>query len=130
VEGFGEFELELQRKREAFGPVAARYAAAGSRSPEHYQQKWKRYLIANPEVLWHGTFNVPRVFARELIGLKTFGYAPDFAEGLGFGRRSGAGNADFSQYLMGLAQAGFPAKDEARILSSISAFLFGDANAL
>jgi hypothetical protein len=62
--------------RQAFGSIAPKYATP-TRTAEHYQQKWKLYLIANPEVLWNSAFNVPRIFARELVGLKTFGYGPD-----------------------------------------------------
>jgi hypothetical protein len=132
LQDFHQFDLELQQRRQAFGPAAPQYAAAPARGPEYYQQKWKLYLIANPEVLWNSKFGIPRIFARELMGLKTFGYTPAFtAAELGFvPRYSGAGRADFEQYLLALGKVGFPAKNKARILSAISEFLFGDANSL
>jgi len=131
LQDFDQFDQELQNRRQAFGPVAPQYAAARVRTPEYYQQKWKVYLIANPEVLWNGSFACPRIFARELIGLKTFGYVPSFNfGGLGFRPGSGGGNADFFQYLTALREAGFATLDKARILSSISGFLFGDAKGL
>lgn len=115
LEDFDQFKQELQARRQVFDD----------------QQKWRAYLREKPEILWNSQVNCPRVFARELIGLKTFGYVPEFtSEQLGFRPGSGAAQADFRQYLTALDQAGFPAKDKARVLSSVSTFLFGDAKAL
>jgi hypothetical protein len=95
------------------------------------KDKWKAYLKAKPDVLWNRSLQCPRVFARELIGLKTFGYTPHFTNwDLAFGRNSGDGTADFTQYLNALRKAGFPGKVEANVVSAISEFLFGDAKAL
>jgi hypothetical protein len=131
LQDFENFDQGLQKKRQVFGNVAPQYSAARMRTPEHFQQKWKVFLIANPEILWNGSQNCPRVFARELIGLQAFGYTPDFNQGgIGFSSGFGAGSADFMRYFTALREAGFPANNRARILSSISAFLFGDAKAL
>ena len=95
------------------------------------KDQWKAYLKAKPDVLWNSSQACPRVFARELIGLRTFGYTPSFNRGqLGFGRGSGKGTADFSEYLRALLDAGFPSKVKARVLSAVSEFLFGDGKAL
>jgi hypothetical protein len=129
LQDFNQFDMERQKARQAFGSVAPKYATP-ARTSEHYQQKWKLYLIANPEVLWNSAFNVPRIFARELVGLKAFGYIPDFnAAGLGF-RKAGGGAADFATYLSALAEAGFIGPDKPRIISTVSEFLFENKNAL
>ena len=134
-EGFNQFSLlgeqEFLRRREAFGPAAPQYAAALARGPDYYQQRWKDYLVAHPDVIWRG--GIPRVFARELIGLKTFGYAPRFTSSeLGFVcQDSGAAStADFEQYLNALGVVGFHRSDRESVLSSIAGFLFGNAEAL
>jgi hypothetical protein len=112
-----------------FGPTAPQYAAK-PRSPEYFQQKWKLYLITHPEVLWNSALDIPRVFARELVGLQAFGYAPDFNDGgIGF-RKADRAPADFTTYLNALAGAGFFNTNKALIKSTISAFLFGNGGAL
>jgi hypothetical protein len=130
LQDFAQFDAGRKEARQVFGAVAPQYAAAKPRGLEQHQQKWKLYLISHPEVLWNGEKQIPRVFARELIGLKAFGYEPDFnAGGLGF-RGPVARNAGFSTDLTGLAEAGFRTADKSRIISSVSEFLFGNGNAL
>lgn len=96
-----------------------------------HRSRWQQFFLRHPEMLWRGGF--PRVFARELIGLMQFGYTPAFTSiGLGFLCQSGAAAqaADFQRYLDALAAVNFHRNDEARVLSRIALFLFGDERAL
>jgi hypothetical protein len=134
-EGFDQFNFlgpqEFLRRREAFGPAAPQYAAALARGPEYYQQKWKHYLVGHPDAIWKG--GIPRVFARELIGLKTFGYVPRFTSSeLGFCCQNfgAARTADFERYLNALGAVGLNQNNRVGVLSSIAEFLFGTAEAL
>jgi hypothetical protein len=130
LQDFEQFDLERQKTRQVFGQTAPQYPAAKLRSPDYFEQKWKLYLITHPEVLWNSALRIPRVFARELVGLQAFGYAPDFNYGgIGF-RKADRGPDDFSTYLAALTGAGFLNADKARITSTISAFLFGNSGAL
>lgn len=123
LQDFDQFDQERQKTRQA--------SSAADQVPEDYQQKWKLYLKGNPEILWNGTYGCPRVFARELIGLETFGYFPKFNRGqLGFSPGYGTENADFQKYIDALNKAGFISTVKERILSSVSEFLFEDAKAL
>jgi len=131
-----EFHMALQGA-ESFIEDARKAAFAGAQkkvplAEEVYKEAWKRYLRATPDVLWNGKEQVPRVFARELMGLKTFGYAPEFNfGGLGFYGTSHGTSADFAQYLKALDAAGFAKKDtKQQILSAVSEFLFQDAKVL
>ncbi len=136
-EGFSQFnilgEQEFLQRRAVFGPAAPQYAVALARGPEYYQQKWKHYLQGHAEVLWNEKAGCPRVFARELMGLKNFGYAARFASSeLGFccQNHGAAGAANFEQYLDILRATGFQQNDRKGILSSVAEFLFGERNAL
>jgi hypothetical protein len=100
-------------------------------SGQTYKEAWKRYLKATPDVLWNAAYQVPRVFARELMGLKTFGYVPVFNfGGLGFYGTSSGTSADFVQYLTALDNAGFSKVVREKIVAAVAEFLFGDAKAL
>ena len=134
-EGFDQFNLlgeqEFLRRRAAFGPAAPQYATALARGPDYYRERWKDYLLKHPDVIWKGA--IPRVFARELIGLKTFGYVPKFTSSeLGFHCEdyAAAVKADFERYLNALAAVGVLRNDRTRVLSAIGEFLFEDAEAL
>ncbi len=134
-ESFSQYSLigeqEFLKRRAVFGPAAPQYAAALARGPEYYRGRWKDYLTQHPDVIWRGSN--PRVFARELIGLKTFGYAPHFTSTeLGFschdpGR---AAMASFEEYLDALSAVGIHRRDRENVLASISEFLFGSSEAL
>jgi hypothetical protein len=74
--------------------------------------------------------NVPRILARELIGLQTFGYRPHFFnEQLSFGAKR-SDNATFKTYLDALVAAGLAGRDRTVVLETLSVFLFGTAEAL
>lgn len=79
----------------------------------------------------------PRVLAREILGLKFFGYYPVFnTNQLSFypGSSSGSippGNAPtFSAYLSGLREVEFQVPNNLKILQALGQFLFQDSNAL
>jgi hypothetical protein len=92
------------------------------------REKWNYFFNETPTTFWNN--GVPRVFARECIGLKLAGYRPHFSEfALVF---SGAGGMrlDFSQYLQGVTNAGLTGGSKAAAISEISTFLFNDPGAL
>jgi len=90
---------------------------------------WRSYFRAHPEVVWDPTRQVPRILARELIGLKTFGYRPQFfMEQLSFGPTRSDG-ATFKTYLDALVAAGITGRNRTLVLETLSLFLFGDADA-
>ena len=91
---------------------------------------WQSYFRTHPDAVWDTTRQVPRILARELIGLKTFGYRPQFfLEQLSFS----AGQSDsgtFKTYLDALAAAGITSRNRTLVLETLSLFLFGNAEAL
>ena len=42
------------------------------------KERWQSYFRTHQDAVWDTTRQVPRILARELIGLKTFGYRPQF----------------------------------------------------
>ncbi|MFD1216058.1 hypothetical protein ACFQ2X_05560 [Microbulbifer celer] len=91
---------------------------------------WKQFLNSQQTMFFTG--RTPRVFTRELLGLKFFGYKPEFSwNQLSFGPDSRATiRPDFQTYLRKLREVRFEAGDRARVTQEISTFLFGEQNAL
>lgn len=92
---------------------------------------WKEFLNAH-KLMFFGPWG-PRVFCREILGLKWFGYKPQFSwHQLGF--FSGSGTRlmpSFRTYVDKLHRVHFHTPcDERTITAEISTFLFGDATAL
>jgi hypothetical protein len=100
------------------------------------QQNWRSFLINNPRTIWDAsgggqTSNgLPRVLARELIGLLTFGYMTKY-EGrqLGFLRKQNT-DPTFRQYVDALEKCEFQRNTKAKVLQPIAEFLFGSKTAL
>lgn len=117
---------ELQRRQAVFGPAVQRTTTA--RTSE--QELWLKFLHAVPRVLWErGT---PRVFVRELLGLKFFGYEPVFTmHQLGF-RHTDKGTKvpTFPNYLAGLNEVGLHSANRPAIMRALSEFLFNDTTSL
>lgn len=113
----------VAQRRAVFGEAAKGYAP----NLEPAKEKWKAYFQANPSVFW-GSWGAPRVFAREVIGMKTFGYKPVYTmHELAFdcvdpGRAMGA---TFAQYLDALSAVNFGAPNRADIMGAISEYMFG-----
>ena len=92
-------------------------------------EKWKSYFRTH-DPIWNEKLNVPRILARELVGLKTFGYrAHFFDEQLSFGAQP-SDNATFSTYLDAIVAAGIAGKNRTVVLETLSVFLFGSAEGL
>jgi len=105
----------------AFGPTV------GGRTPE--QQMWLSLIKKVPRILWEN--GNPRVFVRELLGLKFFGYKPVFTRHqLGFRHQAGGLEANFQNYLDGLKAVGLHNRERMKIMSALGEFLFQDAKAL
>jgi hypothetical protein len=93
-------------------------------------QKWQAFIKKHPETFWDDKNHLPRVLSRELIGLKTFGYRPEFSvHQLSF-RPTGSGDATFIRYLEALAAGGYTGKDRVRMFDALALFLFGTVAAL
>jgi hypothetical protein len=93
-------------------------------------EKWQSYFRTYPAAVWDSTRQVPRILARELIGLKTFGYRPQFfQQQLSFGATHSDG-ATFKTYLDALVAAGITSRNRTVVLEMLSLFLFGNAQAL
>lgn len=105
------------------------------------KQDWLSFFRKYPQIVWAPDSPVPRVFARELLGLKRFGYKPHFHElGLFFtcDDKAAASGATFDQYQTFLAHAdsgpfnhglgaggAYTALNRTRILGVIHEYLFG-----
>jgi hypothetical protein len=117
---------------DAFG-IASGTTFGGAVAPtgNRFRSKWLTFLRQQPQILWRG--GVPRVFARELIALKTFGYEPDFSKlGLGFQPPAVTSTEEisFTNYILKLDNLRFHENDKPRVLGAISEFLFNDTTAL
>ena len=90
---------------------------------------WLTVFNTYPDILW-GSWGAPRVFARELIGLKLSGYRPVFSyHQLGFD--PGAAQVkSFRDYLGALKAANFESANKAAIIRTISEWLFGNRDAI
>jgi hypothetical protein len=126
-------QTEAERRKAAFenkrGMFGAPAQAVAKTSERRAKDLWLKFIHKVPRVIWErGT---PRVFARELLGLKLFGYKPQFdINGLGF-FPSGAGQLPtFANYLAGLRAEGYTQGTRPQLLGSISEFLFGHSAAL
>lgn len=89
---------------------------------------WQGYFTQHPESLWMN--GAPRVLARELIGLKTFGYRPQFfPQQLSFACADPdrALNANFVKYLDGVEAAHYRSGSARAVFDAVSEFLFGHA---
>jgi hypothetical protein len=108
-----ETYFNFRKTRSAFEPDRA--------TPE---EKWMGFFKAHPEMLWDRTLDNPRVLARELIGLQTFGYVPEILpQQLSF-RRTSSGHPTFKNYLNALASAHCRPGYSVQLLRHISRFLF------
>jgi hypothetical protein len=93
-------------------------------------EKWQSYFRTHSDAVWDATRQVPRILARELIGLKTFGYRPRFfPEQLSFSAGQSDG-ATFKTYLDALVAAGITSRNRTTVRETLSLFLFGNAQAL
>ena len=98
-------------------------------------ERWRSFFVKNLGMLWSdssaGSF--PRVLTRELIGLLSFGYKPDFDKNqLAFKivDKKASDGATHSDYLTALANLDFNRQGKAKCLKAISTFLFGKEEAL
>jgi hypothetical protein len=120
----------VRQTQELISKAANARLADLSKSPWEVQV-WRDFFHAHPTVFWDSTAKIPRVLARELIGLMTFGYEPVLSpHQLTFQPRSGASvSASFGPYLQALRQSGYFAHDEKALRARISQYLFGHPEA-
>jgi hypothetical protein len=100
------------------------------------RESWANFIrdYQDGHMLWDRKLNIPRVFLRELLGLRAFGYTAKFSEYQLSFECTDAGKADeanFFPYVDMLANIGFKdASKKASILKAISEWLFEDDSAL
>lgn len=90
---------------------------------------WQIFFNEKSKVLWRK--GIPRVFARELLGLHFFGYRPSFDHTqITFSQVSQPASTTFSDYLERLREVGYGAPYKRGIGRVVSEFLFNDRDAL
>ncbi len=118
--------VQFEQKRAVFGNAVN---PSVSSSETQARELWLKFLNEVPRVLWE--WGTPRVFVRELLGLRIFGYKPYFHKsGLLFSPSSTPGEITFRRYLNGLQSVGLEKSDRQRIMAELSTFLFDDPKAL
>lgn len=130
-----DIEPLMPRHAAASSPAAADFAARRARfgsavaTRTREQQLWLTFIKKVPRILWER--GNPRVFVRELLGLKFFGYMPVFTRHeLGFVYVGGGLEPTFQNYLNGLRSVGLDSRDRGRLMAALGEFLFQDAKAL
>jgi len=126
----------LRQRRPGAAEFAQRQATFGTSTVapralklEPAQEMWLRMFIEQPRMLWEN--GTPRVFARELMALKLFGYKAEFhLEQLSFYWASGGQAPSFKNYLDGLREVDFHNRNQTRVFAALSEFLFGNAEVL
>ena len=119
-----EFHLAEEGFDQYLRFVNARAAFDRSKAPSNAAELWEGYFTAHPEDLWMN--NAPRILARELIGLKAFGYRPQFhLQQLSFAcaNPGQALGANFEKYLNAV-QADFQGGSARAVFNAVSQFLF------
>ena len=107
---------------------------------------WHDFIEQNPSMIWQGErktsskgiitdYDQPRVFARELLGLKLFGYKPFYTNGeITFQRLDQSTPTSFVTYtdylLKNYYGPGTEPTNKINTLNEISEFLFDDPHAL
>ena len=95
---------------------------------------WRDFFRRNPVSFWNTQYGVPRVFTRELLGLRAFGYKPEFSQHqLGFRAddKNKSDSASFDKYCEALRNAKMtPMGEKTTVIQHIAEFLFENKNAL
>ena len=130
-EGLGQHSLvgeqEFLQTRAKFGDAASQYQSALRRDEAYHKERLRHYLLGHSN-FWAG--GLVRIFARELLGLKRFGY--EFVitgQALSFAPAT-FGTGTFREYMNALADVNYFAGDTEKINGAISEFLFNDRRAL
>jgi hypothetical protein len=120
----GSSNPEFAKRIERFG------AAVRVKSIEKpIELVWLDFFHKVPRVFWEN--GNPRVFVRELMGLKFFGYTPIFTRWqLGFAYKGGGRPPTFLNYLKALREVGLDRRDRASIMRHLGEFLFNDDQAM
>jgi len=110
---------------------AAMFGGAIENKRNQWEKNWHTFFRKQPQMIWSGSF--PRVFARELLALKFFGYKPVYSKmGLAFAPKRGTsiGPPGFQTYTRELRKIGFFNNNKQQVMGHISKFLFNDDKAL
>lgn len=135
------FEFHMAEERVARTEVdKAIFAKFGGKvTPKTTSQaKWLNFFNGmGSDTFWDGVGRCPRVFTREVIGLMTFGYQPEFFDQqLSFSKGTSTTgmtpeNANLITYLDALDASGFnKERDPYPLFKAISNYLFGNPEVL
>lgn len=96
---------------------------------------WKKYFQGHIAMLWDVKNGFPRVLAREILGLKAFGYRPEFHfHQLIFEREDPACTVGFTEYHDELRSSGYTdtnrVRGRSKMLKVLGQYLFQDEGAL
>jgi hypothetical protein len=95
---------------------------------------WREFFRRNPVSFWNSQYSVPRVFAREVLGLAAFGYEPEFSKvqlSFHLTNKGASDAASLDKYCEALRKAKMtPVADKAAVIQAIANFVFKDAKAL
>jgi hypothetical protein len=142
-------DIEVPKLQEILPHVTGRREAERLLKANYdYQEKhWKEFMNRNTGMFWgfgqgkdkqtnrKASFQLPRVLARELLGLAFFGYQPEFGQGELYFKppKDNAPDPTFQAYVKGLNDIGFHEANRQtriRLMSKISKFLFDDPRAV
>jgi len=128
VHGGHEFHLAEDSVDAHFTALDQKVRPGGK--PLDTTAKWVDYFRSNPGTFWDDRIGVPRILAREMVGLKAFGYRATLKpQQLSF-TSPGATDDSFQAYLDAIVSAGIVSKNRTVVLDSVSKLLFGTADAL
>ena len=128
-----DWKVMNEKKQEKAAQSKTAFLAGKFGGTQAMNNAWKAFFNSQKRMFffdWGG----PRVFTRELLGLHFFGYKPEFSwHQLGFYASDKRPPSDFRTYLQKLREVGFHAPtnhNQAKIIETISEFLFNDSKAL
>jgi len=142
IEGKQDFVLALNTKEQAAYQTAGFNASAVGQKAKLFggsavsaeavaARNWNAFFRKQQQMIWNGA--TPRVFARELLALKFFGYKPQFSHlqlGFAHGGGTSVGMPGFRTYTNALRAVGFFDNSKERVMGAIGEFLFNDARSL
>jgi len=129
--GHRQFQLRKDPEARTGPPVVANLKMQFEVGLTSGQKSWVDHFNKNQDLLWAPRGPIPRVLAREILGLSTFGYKPTCADAqITFTAGQASHAARFQTYLNALQRAGAFAEDRQTALGAISNYLFGSPKLL
>jgi hypothetical protein len=129
--GHRQFHLRKDAESRSGSPGVANLRAQFEAGLASAQKSWLDHFSKEQDLLWAPRGTIPRVLAREILGLSAFGYKPTFTDAqITFTPGPASSSARFQTYLDALGRAGAFAEDRKAALGVISNYLFGSKSLL